>query len=230
LEESKKSSYLWGNILIVIHYIHILNSLGPNFGFGFASMNCVFFFFWTPGNELIYGEKTENAATKILDRFEGIYSKAEAKDIIMWTLHDGFNESTETKRRNQVYIVQLKKLKQTFIDFYLSTLTTESEPNTKYNCDIHSRISNYMVQIMRLRMVVEPEIQLTVNVHKKTQIIYLTVKGFWLNDEGIKDRRFIKSLGRVDSYELGKDDPRAIEEGEARIQELVYDEYLNNYP
>ena len=87
----------------------------------------------------------------------------------------------------------------------------------------------YLIQIARLRMVVDPEIQLSKNIHKKTGIQYMKVKGFWLNDVGVKERKYFKSLGRFDQYPNGTEDESAILDGRKKIREDIYAEYLKLY-
>jgi hypothetical protein len=78
-------------------------------------------------------------------------------------------------------------------------------------------------------MIVDPQIQLSQNIHKQTKILYMKVKGYWLNDEGVKERKFFKSLGRYDLYPNGVKDDNAITDGRKKIREAMLVEYSNIY-
>lgn len=172
----------------------------------------------------------EKQINEYMDKITGIKYPQEAREMVHFILDDNFSEVTKSVSRNQIYINKLKLLKTDTINFYLESISNSSKYLLQYNCDVHSTIAAMVFQIMRLRMVIEPEIQITVNVHKQSKIVYLTVKSFWLNDEGVKERKFSKSIGRADEYPLGKDDPKAIEDGTTKMQEILYDEYLTIYP
>ena len=135
---------------------------------------------------------------------------------------DSFKPETLTKQRNQKYLSDLKKLRSEFLEYYHSK-------DKHYNGFVHTKIDNYITQFKRLKMLIEPTIQLTFNVHKITKITYLTAKGFWLTDEGKIERKFVKSIGRLDNYKLGIKDPAAIEDAESEIQKLIYNEYVRYY-
>jgi hypothetical protein len=168
----------------------------------------------------------------LLNDMPEIANPKEAKELISEILVDGFKEETKLKGRNLPLITKLNQLKAKTIDFYLQSFKDNERrhPELKYNCDIHTKIGEYLVQLIRYRMVIEPEIQLTTNVHRMTKITYLTVKGFWFNDYGIKERKFTRSLGRADEYPLGKDDDKAIEDATTKMQSILMEEYLKYYP
>src|SRR5690606_34766163 len=96
--------------------------------------------------------------------------------------------------------------------------------------DVHLRISEYMLQLMRLRIVIDPDFKLSRNKHPQTGITYLAVKAYWINDEGKKERKFTKSIGREDSYKDGINDKEAEKDGLNLIQPVLYDYYREIYP
>jgi len=57
----------------------------------------------------------------------------------------------------------------------------------------------------------------------------MKVKGFWLNENGIKERKYFKSLGKFDTYPEGVSDKNAILEGRKKIREAMYSDYLKIY-
>lgn len=187
---------------------------------------------FTPGLLLVnMTGGTDKDITSYLDKFTQIKYPAAVKKKVLSILRDEFPKEVVSRASNKEYLNQLSFLKTLYLDFYLSTVGQDNILFGKYDhhCDINERLNQFQLQLERLRMVINPEIQLTVNPHKQTKIIYLTVKGFWLNDEGKKERKFSKSLGRADEYEIGKDDPRAIQEATLKIQEVLFQEYSRLY-
>ena len=187
----------------------------------------------TPGKFFTFGSISDmESISNYFKNFDEILYPEEAKQMIYVIMNDGFSEETKTLGRNLQLISNLNQLKTKTIDFYLQQITHNEliNPEIKYNCDAHSKIGNYLFQILRFRMVIQPEIQITTNVHKQTKITYLTVKGFWLNEKGEKERKFSKSIGRADEYEMGKEDPKAIENCTAKMQSILLEEYLKYYP
>lgn len=186
----------------------------------------------TPGLLLLnMAEGNEQEITSFLEGFPQIKYPAAVKTKVLSILHDGFPNEVITRASNREYLSELKKLKKLYLDFYLSTMDLNKTmfPEYVHNCDVNERLNQFELQLERLRMIINPEIQMTVNPHKQTKIIYLTVKGFWLNDAGKKERKFSKSVGRADEYEKGKDDPKAILEATLKIQEVLFQEYKRLY-
>ncbi len=190
-------------------------------------------FLFSPGQQLTNLTQGEMKQIDMyINNLNDIANPEDAKRMIYEILNDGFKEDTKSKGRNLSLISKLNQLKSKTIDFYLQSIKDNElkNPELKYNCDVYTKIGEYLIQLMRYRMVIEPEIQLTTNVHKQTKITYLTVKGFWLNDNGIKERKFSRSLGRADEYPMGKDDAKALEDATIKMQLILQDEYLKYYP
>jgi hypothetical protein len=122
-------------------------------------------------------------------------------------------------------------LKTSYINFYRIYLDEISKTDEKLNqvADLVAKNDEYILQIARFRMIVDPQIQLSQNIHKQTKILYMKVKGYWLNDEGVKERKFFKSLGRFDLYPNGVKDENAIIDGRKKIREAMLVEYSNIY-
>jgi len=85
-------------------------------------------------------------------------------------------------------------------------------------------------------MVIQPEIQISQNIHPVSKIPYLAAKSFWIDDNGEKKRDFTRSLGPLEDYgyktydkEIVSKDPKVIEESLKRIQEVIYVRYKEYY-
>jgi hypothetical protein len=82
---------------------------------------------------------------------------------------------------------------------------------------------------MKLRMIIEPSIQIATNVHTQSKITYLIAKSFWINENGVKIRKFTKSLGRSEDYKKGIKDIDAKKEAEIKIREIMIQTYNEEY-
>lgn len=133
---------------------------------------------------------------------------------------------------NWGYLATLKSLKEKVVKFYFTSLEDLKNEKGEFTDvrDVQLRISEYMLQLMRLRMVIKPDFSLSKNKHPQTGITYLAVKAYWLDEEGKKVRKFAKSMGREESYKDGIDGEQAWEEGLKVIQPVIYDYYKEIYP
>ena len=219
--------YLWANVLIVDSMnFEVLNIVVTS-----TAVVKMFFFF-----AAYYDKWLDTFITKQVDDIMKKYSftknQKEVRAMVTWVVNEEFTLDTIKRKIGSIGNEKLGDLKDEFLDFYLGYLSDVSSisPEFERNCDIQIRIEKYILQIMRLRMVIEPEIQIAMNKHTQTNHEYIAVKSFWLNDEGVKVRKFTKSLGRVEDYEKGLKDPKVREEGIVKIQEIMYETYLEEYP
>lgn len=95
--------------------------------------------------------------------------------------------------------------------------------------EFHTKFLQMSLQLKRLRMVVQPEFHVIKNVHPVSKIPYLSVRGFWLNDNDKKVKVFTKSLGREDSFVDGKNDAELIREAAKQMQQLSFAKYQESY-
>jgi hypothetical protein len=77
--------------------------------------------------------------------------------------------------------------------------------------------------------VIQPEFHVIKNVHPVSKIPYLSVRGFWLDDNDKKVKLFTKSLGREDSFVDGKYDIEMLKEAAKQIQQLSFAKYQEEY-
>jgi hypothetical protein len=187
-----------------------------------------FFFFMT--------EEMMNVAVKAeYDKYmklnEGSGKDKRTQEFIQFIADDKFNEETYKRADNWTYLAALSKLKETFVKFYfknLDDLKTELIDMKGVN-DVYNRIGQYIIQLMRLRKVIEPEVQISKNVHPRTDINYLAIKAYWIDDNGKKVRKFTKSLGRAENYPQGIEDKQALTDGIKLIQPVLFENYKELY-
>ena len=127
-----------------------------------------------------------------------------------------------------LYYKKLETLKSEFLDFYF-TEVIKNKKEIKTNEQVDSKIDEYMLKIMKLRMIVEPSIQIATNVHTQSKITYLIAKSFWYNEDGIKVRKFTKSLGRAEENKNGNNDINAKVEADIKIKEIMVQAYNDEY-
>lgn len=196
-----------------------------------ASFKAFFFFF----NTIELSEKDQKAIDAIIDQkmmnFKNTYNPSNVRNTLRWLEQEKYSKDFSKDHVGRGYLTELEELKNTYLEFYKMYLTeiTNTDSQMRQIADLVAKNDQYILQISRLRMIIDPQIQLSQNIHKQTKILYMKVKGYWLNDEGIKERKFFKSLGRFDSYPNGIKDENAIQDGRAKIREAMLVEYLSTY-
>jgi hypothetical protein len=153
--------------------------------------------------------------------------------------NDNFEPSTLNNIDNGPYLKKLDNLKIEVRAFYelsntelANGIEKDGEKITQQikMKNVHYAFKNYLVQIKRLRMVIEPEFNITRVVQPSNKICYLAARGYWINNSGKKERIFTRNFGKEIDYPDGKDDPKAIEDARREIQVLATNEYKSLYP
>lgn len=153
--------------------------------------------------------------------------------------NDNFKDTTLLIPENKPNLIKLENLKKEVNLFYQQSCSsileiTDKEGNN-ITSDFHIKninnaFNNYKVQIARLRMVIEPEFNITRVVQPLNQICYLSARGYWYNDSGLKRRTLTRNFGKEKDYPNGKDDPKAYEDARREIQILTQKLYKSLYP
>jgi hypothetical protein len=212
---------------IIMHYLLDLFAAGTLT----ASFKAFFFFFFASD----LSEKDQKEIDAIIDQrmknFQNTNNPSNIRNTLRWLEHEKYSKELSNDFIGRGYITELDELKNTYLDFYKMYITeiSNADSDIKQVADLIARNDQYILQISRLRMIIDPQIQLSKNIHKQTKIVYLKVKGYWLSDEGVKERKFFKSLGRYDSYPKGIKDENAIQDGRAKIREAMLVEYSSIY-
>lgn len=178
-------------------------------------------------------EEIQEDIESIMNEFSGIVDQKNIRKNIEWIVDDKISVEIINNPRNSKYAFKLIEVKNEFIAFY-NSLINEVNKKTEYKdinkvCDMIARYDSYKLHISRLRMLINPKIQITINVHKITRITYLTLKGFWLNDDGKEVRIHSSSMGRSEQYKNGKEDEQARIDGIVRFQQKLIDQYEKLY-
>ncbi|MCH7410172.1 hypothetical protein MM239_12260 [Belliella sp. DSM 111904] len=165
-------------------------------------------------------------------QFMELKEKSEATEFINLVLENDIEkEVMEDKSLTHLHI-RLEKLKKKLLKIYFTSVKKEKEflDEYEYVGDFNSLISKHFLQMKRLQLVIQPDLQIATSVHSKSKITYLTARGFWLNQRGERERKYVKSLGRLDEFEGGKKDPQVLKLGIEKIREESLKEYNQQYP
>ncbi|SNS70657.1 hypothetical protein SAMN06295967_1185 [Belliella buryatensis] len=165
-------------------------------------------------------------------QFMELKEKSEATEFINLVIQSNLEkEVLEDKSLTHLHI-RLEKQKRKLLKTYFTSIKQEKEflDEYEYVGDFNSLISKYFLQMKRLQLVIQPDVQIATSVHSKSKITYLTARGFWLNDKGERERKYVKSLGRLDEFDGGKKDPLVIKLGIEKIREESLKDYNQRYP
>jgi len=182
---------------------------------------------------LIFGGYTNNRLNKeMTERFfvenPTINNIPPVQSVIEFIWQDNFKDETyPTEGSNLQPWVKLQSLKIEMEKFYTQNVC-ESNQGAKFH-EFHTKFYNMCLQLKRLRLVLQPEFHVIKNVHPVSKIPYLSVRGFWLDENDKKVKVFTKSLGREDSFVDGKNDNELMKEAAKQIQQLAYAKYQELY-
>jgi hypothetical protein len=147
-------------------------------------------------------------------------------NMLKWIYNDSFQ--LEHLHVSTLFYKKLETVKTELLNFYFKEII-KNEKNIRTNEDVHAKIEEFMFKIMKLRMIIEPSIQIATNVHTQSKITYLIAKSFWIDTNGVKVRKFTKSLGRAEDYEKGIKDINAKMEADNKIKEIMIQTYNEEY-
>lgn len=193
-------------------------------------VKCLLLLLLTGINEKI--DWSNNLIKDYKPQFMELKEKSEANEFVYLVLQNKFKkEVLEDKSLTHLHI-RLEKLKKKLLKIYFTSLKkdTESYKDYEYIGDYSSLVSKHFLQMERLKLVIQPDVQIATSVHSVTKFTYVTARGFWILDTGKRGRKFIKSLGRLDEFEGGRKNPQILKLGIEKIREESLKEYNQQYP
>jgi len=195
---------------------------------GVVSLKSLLLLLLVPAKTAVENRNTKMLIDNVMSKYPNYKNNPDVADMIHFIYNDGFKDETYINQSNISYLFDLKMLKDTFTAFYFKSLDEVKDDYEKV-CDLHSRIGRFGLQISRLRMVIEPEVTISNNVHSVSKNEYLIGKSYWLNEEGKKIRKFTKLIGRLDEYPGGRTSEKAITDATLKLQEVMYQYYNETY-
>lgn len=172
-----------------------------------------------------------------MNTHKDVKNVSEVKKFVTLVYNDKFTPLTLNRNENRLLLINLSTLKSKILEFYFDQLNQIQDESIRKVCDVQTTLDKLFLQLVRLRMVIQPEIQISQNIHPVSKISYIAVKSFWIDDDGEKRRDFTRSLGPLEEYgyktydkEIVSNNPKVIEESLKRIQEVIYSRYKEYYP
>jgi len=140
-------------------------------------------------------------------------------DIDKFLEDDNFTQETKDQWDNYPYFTKLSELKKELKKFLsLPTISFEYA-----NIDgIYKRIEQYIIQIQRLRLVIQPHFKLVIQEHTESRM-YILVRADWVDDLGEKKRMVAKVIRRL---EVGqRKDTISVKEARSEILPVLREKY-----
>jgi hypothetical protein len=115
-------------------------------------------------------------------------------DIDKFLRNEKFSPEAMSDIENWGYFSKLSELKKEFKDFF-----TQPTISFEYaNIDgVYKRINQYILQIQRLRLVIDPHFKLVIQTHTENRL-YIVVRADWVDDDGTRKRMVAKVIGRLE--------------------------------
>ena len=202
----------------IVH--HALDAMN---GCGSMNQEALLLLILTKTNNKLNKEMTD----KFFEEYPKLKSVAPAQSVVEFICEDNFKDSVYENNSNMTLWFSLASLKQSMLEYYTHNVC-ESNQGVQFH-EFHTKFYQMSLQLKRLRLVIQPEFHVIKNVHPVSKIPYLSVRGFWLDDNDKKVKLFTKSLGREDSFIDGKNDIEMMKEAANQIQHISYLKYKEEY-
>jgi hypothetical protein len=123
------------------------------------------------------------------------------------------------------------ELMDDFREFLNSTEeVVDSNGRTLSAIDIYNAIEYFKIRIQKLWLIFNLKLYKTDNVNKDTQVHYIVMRAFWIDDKGKPFRKFSKNLGAENKVMVkGKIPVSVLESVEDYILTLMWDLYYYEY-
>lgn len=141
--------------------------------------------------------------------------------------NDGF-KLDHTNDHRKYLINELNKIKNDFRNLMDKPLDSMNQNMGVW--ELHKLYKKYMIQIMRLRNMIEPHFQIQKMTHNRTYITYLVLTAYWTDENGKRIKKFKRTIGNIDKImHNGQISNIAMEDAERHIENLMRNEYKNVY-
>jgi hypothetical protein len=149
-----------------------------------------------------------------------------------WLQNDGFKPQTLKDGSKKVLLTELEKLKDKFRNDLIDANHIKDENgNPMTPLRTTELIAAAMIQIDKLRLLIEHDLSVVKNLHKPTGVNYIVARAYWINDSGKKYRKFAKNIGSDEKVmEQGKIPTWRLEQVENEINQMMLNQYREEYP
>lgn len=179
-------------------------------------------------NEYVVKEKING----YMKNFKGHKDWKEIEKFVQLVFIDNFSKETYYRSQSYPLMDRLEKLRSDILQFFTTSIQdlVKNDKEMERVCDVDLKMGKYLLQLFRLRMVIQPQFGLSITTNPKSEVQYMNVKAYWKNNDNKPERKFNKSLGLASNYPDGIKDEKALEDGLNLIQEVMLEEYLSVYP
>ena len=181
--------------------------------------------FWTFFNDTINNDGTNHSLLLLLLLL---------KEQNAWEFlgKDNFREGVENDGKRKFLVNELDKVKKHFIEY-----ASESEPlkhedgNFLTPIEVHQLVESHKLKIDKLRLMINYELMLAHNTHKPTSVVYVAARGLWIDNKGVKFKKFSKNIGTSDTVygKNGKIHESLKRESENEIIQMMWETYKMEY-
>jgi hypothetical protein len=151
-------------------------------------------------------------------------------DILMDDDLESINEPLTYRQTKQLHNLDILVL--ALVDFLKEDINDQSNNGLSKMSfyELISLIDAKLLQIMKLRITIKPEIIANITVHSVTKHKYIVLRALWLDSNFKKTRKFSVSIGNIEKYgTVNKINPKdfGVEYNElvTKIQNLYNSEY-----
>lgn len=149
-----------------------------------------------------------------------------------WLNNDGFKADTLKDGSKKALIMELENLKTKFRNnLNDSNLIKDENGNPITPLKTTELITAAMIQIDKLRLIIEHDLSIVKNLHKASGVNYVVARAYWIDDRGKKFRKFAKNIGSDEKVmENGKIPTWRLDEVEKEIDRMMLNQYREEYP
>jgi hypothetical protein len=149
-----------------------------------------------------------------------------------WLSNDGFRPETLKDGSKKALIMELENLKTKFrYNLNDTNLIKDENGNPITPLKTTELISAAMVQIEKLRIVIQHDLSIVKNLHKPSGVNYVVARAYWIDERGKKYRKFAKNIGSDEKVmEKGMIPTWRLEQVEKEIDQMMLSQYREEYP
>lgn len=183
-------------------------------------------------DDFITDEIIEEKVNDYMQSFKGHKDWGSIRQFAQLVYNDRFTKETYSDMNLWHLRRKIDSLRNEILEFFKTSISdlVQNDKEIERVCDIDLKLGRYLIQLFRLRLVIQPQYGLSITTNPKTEVQYMNVKAYWRDDNNKPIRKFNKSLGLASNYPNGIKDEEALADGLKLIREVLMEEYSKIYP
>jgi hypothetical protein len=180
--------------------------------------------FWTFFNDIMNNEGTYHSLLLLL-----LLADDETEKFLN---ADNFKEGVENDGRKKFIINELERAKYDLREIALTKQPIYGRDGKLLTpMEIHQQVESHKLRIQKLRLMINYELMTAHNTHKPTSVVYVAARGLWINNAGVKFKKFSKNIGTSDTVydKNGKIHESLKRESENEIIQMMWETYKMEY-